>query len=175
MLVCRRGLSKRIACPELAEGSSAALFLSFPTPIGNPVSFSSRTQEKAKTLDPRFPVLSFLRTLRQAQDRLRNPVSLFFTNRGKSQDTGSRITSGTSVEDDKKRQRHPLGPRTGANGFGSFCRNKRACLERKSKEPVLSVGLLRPESKGPRRARAKPRIKMAPPCKAGRLFPFLSS
>ena len=29
----------------------------------------------------------------------------------------------------------PEGPRPGAHGFGSFCRNKRACLERKSKEP----------------------------------------
>ena len=45
----------------------------------------------------------------------------------------------------------PGGPRPGANGFGSFCRNKRARPERSEAK-----------SKGPRRAGAKPRENLSP-------------
>ena len=46
----------------------------------------------------------------------------------------------------------PAGPRPGANGFGSFCRNKRAC-------PEFILSEAKDLSKEPRRAGAKPRKK----------------
>ena len=96
------------------------LFLSFPTPIGNPASFSSRTKRKAKTLDQSPTYLSG------------DPVHI--------------------VEDDKKDKGTLLGPRPGANGFGSFCRNKRAC-------PELVLSNAKDPAQKPRRPGAKPRMK----------------